>query len=279
MRIFVVDVFTQKRFQGNQAGVVLLPPGESFPQPGFMLGLAGELKHSETVFVRHLGGNSYQLRYFTPETELPLCGHATIAAFSVLREEGGCAPGKYLAEAGAGSLEIQMGPERVWMDMAPARLIRRFEEAETEAMYAAFGLEANRTLPAELLSTGLADILLPVKDRRALDRARMDRDRVKALSEEYDTVGFHLFSLGEGATAHCRNFAPRVGIDEECATGTANGALTHYLFRLGKIRAGEENRILQGRAMGRPSEILTRIDEDGRVQVGGSAVISLRCCL
>ena len=86
MRLFIVDAFAKRRFAGNQAGVALLPAGEDFPEPGFMQALAAELRHSETAFVKRLGPDRFRLRYFTPEGEVDLCGHATIAAFTVLRE-------------------------------------------------------------------------------------------------------------------------------------------------------------------------------------------------
>ena len=84
MRLFIVDAFAKRRFAGNQAGVALLPAGEDFPEPGFMQALAAELRHSETAFVKRLGPDRFRLRYFTPEGEVDLCGHATIGTFSVL---------------------------------------------------------------------------------------------------------------------------------------------------------------------------------------------------
>ena len=87
---------------------------------------------------------------------------------------------------------------------------------------------------------------------------------------------------GADATAHCRNFAPLYAIPEEAATGTSNGALTYYLFRRGLVASGADNRFVQGEKMGKPSEILSRLTESGdgvKVQVGGRAVLTLRCKL
>ena len=278
MRIFVVDAFAEKRFQGNQAGVVLLD-GETWPEESFIRALAAELKHSETVFVQKIQDNTFKLRYFTPVEEVELCGHATVSAFCVLRDLGEIGCGSFIADTLAGALVILVYPDKVWMDMAPARLMRSFAPAEAAEMYAAFGLEAWEGEP-KLISTGLADILLPVPDVDSLNTAKMDRDKVIELSCRYDAVGFHLFTVGtENAPHRCRNFGPRVGIDEECATGTANGGLTYYLQLLGRTGPGQENRILQGEAMGRPSVIWTRIKGDGTIQVGGNAVISLRCTM
>jgi PhzF family phenazine biosynthesis protein len=87
-------------------------------------------------------------------------------------------------------------------------------------------------------------------------------------------VGVHAFSLSEDleTMAYCRNFAPLYGINEEAATGTANGALTYYLYNRGVVKAGKLNRFLQGESMGRPSKILTNLDgtEPLKITVGGS---------
>ncbi len=280
MELYIVDAFTTERFSGNQAGVALLGPEEDFPAESLMQALAGELKHSETVFVKRLDGHGFHLRYFTPGGEVELCGHATVAAFTVLREEKALPTGEYPVRTLAGELSIGVAPEVVWMDMAAPRVLRTFAPEELPALYAAYGLtlaDKPEGLDPKIVSTGLADILLPVTDE-ALDRARQDRDEVLCLSEHYDVVGFHLFAPGKDHTARCRNFAPRYEIDEEAATGTSNGALTWLLYEAGLIREGEENSFLQGEAMGKPSLICSRLTMEAagpRIRVGGPAVLTL----
>ena len=286
MELYIADAFTATRFCGNQAGVALLGR-EPFPEEGFLRALAGELKHSETAFVRQTGERSFHIRYFTPAEEVDLCGHATIAAFTVLRETGGVRPGTCTLTTRSGVLEIGVEQNAVWMDMAPPAQGRTFSAEEQAELYAAYGMTlADRPaqLEAQAVSTGLMDILLPVKDGAALGRAVQDERTVTALSRRYGVVGVHMFCLGDapGVTARCRNFAPLYAIPEEAATGTSNGALTDYLYRRGLVCPGGENRFLQGEAMGKPSEILSRLtDTDGkvRVRVGGRAVLSLRCAL
>ena len=283
MELFIVDAFTNQRFSGNQAGVVLL--GErSFPEEAMMQALAGELKHSETAFVLRTGERSFHVRYFTPAGEVDLCGHATIAAFTVLRKVRSVTPGSYALHTRSGDLEIRVGTETVWMDMAPAREGRSFSDMDQERLYRAYGLSLEdrpESLSAQAVSTGLMDILLPVRDRTVLDRAVQDEEEVARISKQYDVTGVHMFCLGDGVAAHCRNFAPLYAIPEEAATGTSNGALTYYLYRRGLIAPGQENRFLQGEAMGKPSVILSRLTECPggglRICVGGQAVLTLRC--
>jgi PhzF family phenazine biosynthesis protein len=285
MELYVVDAFTTVRFSGNQAGVALLGD-RPFPEEGLMQALAGELKHSETAFVRRIGDRAFHIRYFTPAGEVDLCGHATIAAFTVLREIGGIETGLYALRTRSGDLEVEAGADSVWMDMAPPRDGQSFSEEEQAELYAACGLgleDRPEGLEPQAVSTGLLDILLPVKGA-ALDRAVQNEAEVARLSERCGVVGVHMFCLeGDGAaTARCRNFAPLYAIPEEAATGTSNGALTYYLYRRGLASPGGENRFIQGEAMGKPSEILSRLTEadgDVRVRVGGRAVITLRCDL
>ena len=284
MKLYIADAFTTVRFSGNQAGVVLLG-GKPFPEDSFMLALAGELKHSETAFARQTGENAFHIRYFTPSAEVDLCGHATIAAFTVLRETGTIRPGQFALHTRSGDLEVEAGIETVWMDMAAPVEKQGFSAAEQTALYAAFGLSAADRpagLESQVVNTGLSDILLPVKDRFTLERASQDEAEVTRLSRLYNAVGMHMFCLEpDGAvTARCRNFAPLYAIPEEAATGTANGALTYYLYCRGLISPGTENRFLQGESMGKPSEVLSRLTETDagtKIRVGGGAVLSLRC--
>ena len=284
MRFYVADAFTARPFSGNQAGVVPLGTGP-FPEEALMRALAGELKHSETAFVRRTGEQSFHIRYFTPAEEVDLCGHATIAAFTVLRQTGEIPAGRYALHTRSGDLAVSVEPEAVWMDMAPPEEGRSFSREEQAELYAAYGLTlADRPegLEPQAVSTGLLDILLPVRDVTVLDRARQDEAEVCRLSERYGVVGVHMFCpkaerLWEGA--YCRNFAPLYAIPEEAATGTSNGALTFYLYRRGLISPGTENSFLQGMTMGKPSEILSRLSEESgavRVRIGGRAVLTLR---
>ena len=283
MELYVADAFTTVRFSGNQAGVALLGEGD-FPEESLMRALAGELKHSETAFVRRTGDRAFHIRYFTPAEEVDLCGHATIAAFTVLRDTGTIVPGDYALHTRSGDLEIGVGADAVWMDMAPPADGPTFSEQEQQALYAAYGLSlADRPegLEPQAVSTGLMDILLPVRDLATLDKAVQNEAEVTRLSEHYSVVGVHMFCPHTpDAAAHCRNFAPLYAIPEEAATGTSNGALTYYLFRRGLIQTGADNRFVQGEKMGKPSEILSRITEDEngvKVRVGGRALITLKC--
>ena len=281
MKAYVMDAFSAQIFGGNQAGVAL---PEATLNDALMQQIAAEFKHSETAFVDKEPDGSVTLRYFTPAGEVELCGHATIASFALLRSLDLLQDGLHTAHTKAGDLTIDVAGDTVWMDMAPPVLLRELPEEEWSALYEAYGLTvADRPegFAPKIVSTGLADIMMPVRDHETLMRAVQNAPVVTELSKYYDVTGVHMFCLGgEDCTAYCSNYAPLYDIPEECATGTSNGALTYYLYLQGLVRAGEENVFVQGEHMDRPSEIRSRLKVEGdavTVQVGGRAVMSMEC--
>ena len=283
MKIFICDAFSSEIFKGNQAGVVILEEKEDYPTETLMKNIAAELKHSETAFVKKFENTRFKIRYFTPTEEVELCGHATISIFSVLRELKLISSGKYIAETLAGSLEIVVDKDFIWMDMASPKIEYTFNLDEIKEIYSAFNLnidQASKNLIPKIVNTGLSDIIIPIENKETLDSFVMNKEKVIELSKKYKVVGAHLFTLNKNkkVTAFCRNIAPLVGIDEECATGTSNGALTHYLKDYGIISSKDINTFIQGESMGRASTILSRYKEDEMtIQVGGNAVISFEC--
>ena len=276
MKVYVMDSFSDRIFGGNQAGVVL---ADKALEPAVMQQVAAELKHSETAFVWQTEEGN-RLRYFTPAGEVDLCGHATVAVFALLRRLGRIEDGTHKALTRAGALEIEVSGETVWMDMAPPKTLGILPEESWEELYGAYGLtleDRPADLPPEVVSTGLADIMMPVRDHETLLRAMQDERTVTELSRRFDVTGVHMFCLGEEAV-YCSNFAPLYDIPEECATGTSNGALTYYLYERSLVEPERENLFLQGEHMERPSRILSRLTvQDGavRVRIGGQAVMSL----
>ncbi len=278
MRYYIVDAFTDRPFGGNSAGVVLLGE-EAFPDESLMIKVAAELRYSETAFVRRLSATEYHLRYFTPKAEVELCGHATIATFSLLQSLG-IAEGECRCRTLAGDLCIEVG-KKVLMQMSAPRIVKTI--ADIAPIYKALGINGYiPSLPVQVAYTGLEDIMIPIQDVEALNALHPDMEAVAALTEKHKAVSFHCFALPTQAigqsgnqtiTAHVRDFAPLYGIPEESATGTANAALTHYLSTLGVIPAMGDFSYMQGEAMGRPSSVATRISADGTIYVGGTAAI------
>lgn len=281
MKYYIVDAFSDKPFGGNPAGVVLLE-GKEFPDEGLMLKVAAELRYSETAFVRHDDGQEFTLRYFTPQAEVELCGHATIASFHLLHSLG-LAEGQCLCHSQAGDLTVEAG-KQVMMQMAEPRIVATLDEKETEELYRAVGsrppagANLHSPRPPQIVYAGLPDIMLQVASLQELNALQPDMEAVIELTRRLDVVSVHAFAQADdGFTAHVRDFAPLYNIPEESATGTANASLTYYLA-VGTnddspLHSPVECRFLQGEAMGRPSIITTRLAADGRLYVGGTAFI------
>lgn len=309
LKFFIADAFTDSLFGGNPAGVVIIPDGQDYPDDETMRKTAAELRYSETAFLRRLGDQSWQARYFTPAAEVELCGHATIGSAYCLRESGLIGEGVCRYKTLAGDLDILVQGHSVLMDMGFPRIVQditdpgligeiystmglnpagRESEAAASALSAAFKGAATcasesekpasvRMLPKKV-STGLVDIMLPVADEAELDAVTPDFPALSALSERENVVGVHAFTLNsEDGNIHARNFAPLYDIDEEAATGTSNGALTFYLACYGVIKKNVKNVVIQGEKMGRPSRIETVFSTtsagEPEVRVGGRAVI------
>lgn len=270
MRYFIVDAFTDQPFGGNPAGVVLLD-SDTFPEDQLMLKIAAELRYSETAFIRRHSEKEFTLRYFTPAAEVELCGHATIASFTLLRRLG-LAAGHCLCHTLAGDLSVETA-QRVMMQMATPRIVATIDE--TEPIYKALGVNGfSPALPVQIAYSGLADFMIPLPDVSTLQALRPDMEAIAELCKQHNAVSFHPFAFADdGYTAHVRDFGPLFGVPEESATGTANGALTYYLQQNGCLGAEAECAFIQGEAMGRPSVIATRIEANGNVYVGGTAAI------
>lgn len=270
MKLFIVDAFTDKPFGGNPAGVVLLD-SDAFPKDDLMLSIASELRYSETAFIRRHSAQEYTIRYFTPKAEVDLCGHATIASFFMLHQKE-LASGQCLCHTKAGDLHIEVG-EKVMMQMAKPRIVATL--TETEEIYRALGMkDYHPTMPVQIVYAGLPDIMIPLPSLDILKSLLPNMDAIAAITKKYDSVSFHVFAFGnDGYTAHVRDFAPLYDIPEESATGTANASLTYYLQQCGCLGKEAECSFIQGEAMGRPSVVVTRIQADGNIFVGGTAAI------
>lgn len=254
-QIYLQQAYTDANRGGNGAGVVVHADGMG---DDAMQEVARAVGLSETAFVTGLSTGRLTIRYFTPVAEVGLCGHATVAAWSVMAHLGLVAPGRHLQGLKEGSITVTLDASgAVWMEQ---RAPLFGEILDPAAVAPILGMKASEIidtgLPVQPVSTGLMDIFVPVASRTRLETVTPDFQAMAAFNSATETVGFHLFCLEPRNPAHtacCRNFAPRYGIKEESATGSASGALAAYLSRHGHHR----NPFIfeQGHAMGSPSRI------------------------
>lgn len=285
MKFYIVDAFAKEMFGGNPAGVVLL--NKDFPQEAFMIKVASELRYSETVFIKQIEKDRFHMRYFTPTAEVDLCGHATIGAFYALMNEGLVkANESYKNNTLAGELEIKVMEDKVFMEMGQAQKLGTLTPEDKEELYKIMGISCQNQdihfngqkicLEPQIVTTGLPDIIMPVGSEEELEKIDPDMKALASFSQKLNVVGVHSFTVSRDKDFQCRNFAPLYGIDEEAATGTASGALTYFLYQEGLISADNDNLFIQGEKMGRPSRIVSNLQEVGgriKIQVGGQAVI------
>jgi PhzF family phenazine biosynthesis protein len=274
---YTSSAFAKIKKGGNPAGIVLDADGlnEALKQK-----LAARIGFSETAFIEKSTAADIKTTFFTPTAEVDLCGHATIAVFSLLFELGRIRAGKYCQETKAGILGVEVQKDgTIFMEQALPKFGDAVDAGEVARSLGIGPRSLLPDLPAQIVSTGLCDIIVPVTSLRTLLNLKPDFNEIAAISKKYRAVGYHVFSLETKyrATAHCRNFAPLFGIPEEAATGTSSGALACYLFKHGTISEEQARRLVfeQGYGMKRPSEILVRLDFKGqeieRVHVGGRA--------
>lgn len=276
VNIYKLNAFTQRIEGGNPAGVVLKADKLSEAQ---MQQLAGVIGFSETAFVAASDVADFRVRFFTPSAEVDLCGHATIAVFSLLHQLGAIQDGEYTQETKAGVLKIRIKDKTIFMQQA---IPQYYEIIDGVELLNCLGIELNdldEKLPIQAVSTGLKDILVPLKSETVLKNLKPDMAKIEEISKKYNAVGLHVFSVASEANkALCRNFAPLYGIPEESATGTSNGALACYLHKYGMITLPEKQIIFeQGMYMNKPSMIKARLvvqnNQLTEIWVGGESVL------
>jgi len=267
-KLYRLTAFPKISTGGNKAGVRI--DSDSLTETE-MQSIAAEVGYSETAFVMKSTVADYKVRFFTPKNEVPLCGHATIATFNLLRDLGMINTGILTQETGAGILKLEVGLEFVFMQQ---RLPEFGDFVSIQEIKTAFtGYEPHPWHSPRVVSTGLREIFLPVKDRLTLDSLVPNVEVILDLSNRYNVIGIHAFCLDTEVDAYGRNFAPAVGIVEESATGTSNGALACYLYN--HVIKKNKYILRQGYSMDLPSEIIAKIIANDTVideiWVGGTA--------
>lgn len=288
--MFQVDAFSSKPFGGNQAGVI---PNAKRLKESDMQKIANEINQSETAFVMQRDDNLFKVKFFTPLCEVDLCGYAAIATFYTLAEKGYIKPilggiKKVFMETNLGRLPVEIeyennDPKYVVMEQGKPQSIGKLDKLKEllnilNLKKSDIGIIDDYYDP-EIISTGLPDILLPIKEKEVLDNIKVDFCELSDYCKLMKVSGLHVFHMPKlnSHKVYARNFAPLVGINEEAASGTANGSLIYYLKKNSLIN---ENNItvLQGESLNRLSEIYSYIEEDKegfRVKVGGRANITI----
>ena len=222
LRIYQVDAFTDRVFGGNPAAVV--PLDEWLPAPA-MQAIAMENNLAETTFYVPRFDGDYDLRWFTPAVEVPLCGHATLAAAWVLFNRLGLDGDKVVFHTRSGKLAVTRDGEMLMLDF-PAQPPT---PAEISDVAAALAGDGPRVEPEAVLASSYAMAVLD--SEQTVLALRPDFRKVAAL----ENPNLIVTAPGEDCDFVSRFFAPGVGIDEDPVTGSAHCVLVPYWAeRLGK---------------------------------------------
>jgi trans-2,3-dihydro-3-hydroxyanthranilate isomerase len=295
-RFVIADVFTEKRFGGNQLAV--FTDGRDLDTET-MQKIAREMNYSETTFLLPPRENGdYQVRIFTPAIELPFAGHPLVGSANVIVAE------KMIEWTGSLTtvrLETRVGEIAVDVNTENGRAghttmtqplpVVKQQFADVPAMARALRLEPSdieRTgLPIEVIHNGITVTIVPVASLAAIKRIKTggaDIDDIVTQTETQTVLAFTTETVEPTNTVHCRVFAPGAGVGEDAATGSANGPLGFYMVKHGLVDARPVTRILseQGYEMMRPSLLHLEIDVEVKskavtgVRVGGGVVLTGR---
>lgn len=275
-----VDVFTEKRFGGNQLAVFTNAEGLSTEQ---MQTIAREMNFSESTFVFPPDdpANDYKLRIFTPAEEVPMAGHPTVGTTYVLYREGMLPTDRtnYRLEEQVGVIPVAYDPatERVVMTQPLPTFGRIIDDRQMIADLLTLAKDdLHPDYPVQVVSCGVPFIYAVMRDKATVNRAKLRTDIWEQHLQNSEAPQIFIFSTETDDpqhTVYSRMFAPAMGIPEDPATGAASGPLGCYLVQYGLTADGQNIISEQGFAMGRPSLISIAIDgaTDGitGVRIGG----------
>lgn len=289
-RIYQVDSFTKNRFHGNPAGVVPNANGLTDEQ---MQRIARELNNSETAFIFETDSSNYdvEVRFFTPTTEVPICGHATVAAHYIYAIERKAETGRIIQKTKAGILPVDVIKYKddysIVMTQGEPSVSEPLNEEIRSQIANALGISCKdicMEYPVAISSTGHSKVMVPIYSNEILHSLKPDLQKLTEISKHIGCNGYYVFTLNpqEDILVHGRMFAPAIGIAEDPVTGNANGPLGAYLVHYNILQNENEQSfdfdILQGEAIKREGTMHVHVKkEQGKpvlVQITGKAVIA-----
>jgi trans-2,3-dihydro-3-hydroxyanthranilate isomerase len=287
-RYYICDVFTETRFGGNQLAVLPEAIGLSTQQ---MQQIAREFNFSETTFVFPArAGHTRHVRIFTPAREIPFAGHPNVGTAFVLASAGKFGEIKssltvtFEEESGLVSVTILgFGGKVTSCELTAPQSLSFGKTLPVELVAAATSIDSKeivtKTHGPRVASVGLPFVMVELRDRSVLERARISMGGFEALAAQEVMPDVYLYTrVTDGFDIRARMFAPLSGVPEDPATGSANCALAGLLAHYSQDSNGSFSwRIAQGVEMGRPSTLIARAEKrDGVVQttrIGGAAVL------
>jgi PhzF family phenazine biosynthesis protein len=275
IRLVVANAFSVNNSGGNPAGIVLDADGLSNIEKQK---IAKEAALSETAFVSHSDVADVKLEFFTPNRQIPHCGHATIAAFTFMKQIGMIKNDESSKETIDGIRKIHYSDGLAFMEQRAPSIVAVTHVPEVISSLAS-GTTPDWKVTA--INTGNTFILVEVPDEEILQSLHPDLPKIRDVSEQYNAIGYYVYTknvANKAFDATARMFGPLYDIAEESGTGMAAGPLASLLFLNGDRKSHFE--IEQGKFMTPPSPSQIKVDleiENGKIQrlyAGGDAYIS-----
>ncbi len=271
--IYRYAAFTTTPAGGNPAGVWI---GDALPDAATMQRIAADMGYSETAFIAPTHGADRTVRYYSPEAEVPFCGHATIASGVVLGERDGDGTYRLATSVGLVTVEVRMRDGvRTASLTSVATQHTRATDALVREVLATLGWEEadlDVSIPPARAYAGVWHLVLAVRTRERLANLDYDFDALKQVMLDDGLTTLQLVWRESDDVFHARNPFPVGGVIEDPATGAAAAALGGYLRDAGLIVAPRTIVIHQGHDMGRPSRLVVDIPASGGMVVTGAAV-------
>lgn len=287
--LYQIDSFTKEKFKGNPAGVVVNADGLSDNQ---MQLIAKELNNSETAFLFSPDDSDCDglIRYFTPKTEVPTCGHATIAAMYAKAFEDNLDSSVLKIKTQIGILPFEIIKEnddyQIVMTQGGFEISPTFNDDTIKKLTDALGLdssELDEKCPIQIASTGHSKVMIGIKSKEKLNNLTPNYNDLTDLSKVIQCNGYFVFTFDSDdkeILTYGRMFAPAIGINEDPVTGNANGPLGGYLVK-NRIVDCQDNLFefngRQGEKIGRLGTVKVKVEIDNYspvlVQVKGEAVV------
>lgn len=287
IKYYIVDVFTNEIFGGNQLAVV---PDATEIEEAHLQKIAREFNFSETTFVFPPNNkeNDLKVRIFTPFYEVPTAGHPTIGTAYVLMNHEKIitlSPGCLVMEQLVGDIRVTFeNVKGTFKNITMSQPLAVFGDTFEDQILIAeiLGIETKdliADLPIQAVSCGNNFLYVPVKNQQALRQISINKSLLERYKEKLPSTEIYVFTFDTtytDSTTHGRMFAPLFGIEEDPATGSASGPLGCYLVKYGKSD-GEGIVCEQGFEMGRHSTVHVDIKQSNgtisEVLVGGSTVL------
>ena len=268
-----LTAFSDNPDGGNPAGVWI---GDQLPDEAAMQRIAADVGYSETAFVAPAAGANRTVRYFSPEMEVPFCGHATIATGIALATDEG--EGDYQLQTLAGTVPVVVNSRDGRLEASLTSVEPRHEPAQpelVERVLQALGWAAadlDRSIPPAKAFAGAWHLVLAAASFDRLNDLHYEFEELKEIMQRAKLVTLQLIWRQDDDHFHSRNPFPVGGVVEDPATGAAAAALGGYLRDARLIDAPKTIDIRQGEAMGRPSLLRVDIPTTGGIMVSGTAV-------